>query len=435
MGSLRYALTFLLAASFASSAASAQTSSACLIQPSIAQSALTAEGSVPFHLRAVITDKDDPEHPTSVEMFWVVADKWRREIKGPEFSQTLVVNGPRVFEQHSDEYFPLVIRALVTAMVDPGPLTPALRPDPLRSNCVSYPSGVVCWDGLMPNGKTRPLCMQALTGTWNLWPMGHRLDFSDYRDFNGRRVARLLGLGLESGSYYRAKVTELSALEQPDAGLFKVGKADGGAQIRVLMLPEPELRARLEHTHEIIWPQVLDGHTTGTASYYVSVDRLGKVRETVVVQSDNERANDSARAQISRWRFKPSKGPQQSFLQRLKDFFRGGDKAAVQTEGALNFSLNTRAFGPASILTDAEARKLASNTVEPDFPAGAPSGATVSTMVAVDADGRVIEMIAGDGPPGLSLYCMKAIAKWHFSPVRHDGQSLPYRAQIDFKVR
>jgi len=73
--------------------------------------------------------------------------------------------------------------------------------------------------------------------------------------------------------------------------------------------------------------------------------------------------------------------------------------------------------------------------VEPAFPPGvAPSGSISSVMIAVDADGKVIEMIAGGGPPGVFVHCMKALQKWHFSPIIEKGQARPYRAQVDFRV-
>src|SRR6266567_1055477 len=97
-------------------------------QPVLVQGSLTAAGSEPFHLKAAITEGHDPQLKAEVEMEWVAPHKWRRTIKSEEFSQTLIVNGDKVFDQHSDDYFPLGLDTLATAMVDPQKILATYRP-------------------------------------------------------------------------------------------------------------------------------------------------------------------------------------------------------------------------------------------------------------------------------------------------------------------
>jgi|ERR1700683_727992 hypothetical protein len=167
---------------------------------------------------------------------------------------------------------------------------------------------------------------------------------------------------------------------------------------------------------EIIWPQVLeDNNTTGETSYYVSLDRSGQVREVLPLSVAIERADDSARRQILKWKFKP--------------VLRDG--APVQAESILNFSFNTRAYGPASPLTDEEVRKLATNIIDPGFSEGtAPSGSTLEIRIAVDEEGNIIESMAGDGPHAMYQSCSKAVGKWHFSPIMEDGKPHPDRTKV-----
>jgi hypothetical protein len=94
--------------------------------PQVVQGTLTEPSSTPFYLQADITEKGDPDEHIGVEISWVAPDKWRRTIQSKEFSQTLIVNGDQVFELDSEDYFPLGIQTLVTAMVDPKSL--CLRP-------------------------------------------------------------------------------------------------------------------------------------------------------------------------------------------------------------------------------------------------------------------------------------------------------------------
>ena len=191
-------------------------------------------------------------------------------------------------------------------------------------------------------------------------------------------------------------------------------------QIRSVVVSEGDLRSNALNPMEIIWPQVLeDNQTKGDTSYYVSLDRAGNVREILPLSVAVERADDSARRQIMKWKFKP--------------VLRDG--VAVQAEAVLNFHFDTRAYGPAVPLTDTEVRQLASNIIEPVLPAGlVPSGSTSTMAVAVDIEGKIIESMALNGPRELSQACSEAIGKWQFRPILEQGNPRPYRAHITCRV-
>lgn len=386
--------------------------------PTLVQAKLIAPGSRPFHLKAVITERGDPTSRTDVEIFWVAPDKWRRTILSQsEFSQTLVVNGDKFFEKDSDDYFPLWSQTLVTAMVDPQPVLDGYRSgDRLitKANGAAQESGRVCFDAAFK------MCVISRYGlAESIGAPGHSLDFTDYRDFHGKRVARILVYHVDPGDSYQAEVAELEDLKKFDPRLFSIDQPTPRDRlIRSLVLPEAELRGLALQPLEIIWPQVLDGAITGQTSYYVSVDRSGQVAEVLPLRVTAERADGSARRQIMKWRFKPT-------LQ---------DGIPVQTEGVLNFDFNTRAYGPPEPISDAEARKLASKIVEPKFPAGAAAGSTLAFSVAVDEAGDVIEIIAGEGSHEISTPCFEAIKQWRFNPMLLEGKPVPYRAQVVFRV-
>jgi hypothetical protein len=387
--------------------------------PTIVQATLTAAGSRPFHLRAVIAERGDPASKTEVEIFWISPEKWRRTIQSPtEFSQTLIVNRDKVYEQDSDGYFPLWSQTLVGAMVDPKAVLDAFRSgDRLitKANTGADESGKVCFP---------PAFKMCMTGRYGLMETvgaaGHSVDFTDYQDFHGKRVARLLVYHVDAGDSYKAELTELSDLKKPDDSLFSIAESTApGQRIRSMALPEAELRAMALQPLEIVWPQVLDGATTGKTSYYISLDRSGRVAEVLPLSVAAERADDVARRQIMKWKFRSA----------------SEDGVALQAEGTLNFDFDTRSYGPANPLTDEEVRKLASTIVEPTFPPGAaPSGSTHAFWVAVDEEGNVIETIGGEGPHELYKPGMQALGKWRFRPMIADGKAVPYRAQIVFRV-
>jgi Gram-negative bacterial TonB protein C-terminal len=387
-------------------------------RPSLVQPNLTEPGSTPFYLQAVITERADPSERVDVELSWVAPDKWRRTIQSQEFTQTLIVNGRLVFEQDSDDYFPLGIQTLVTAMINPTSLLDAVRPGDqamTKANSASDESGKMCFS---PDSK---LCLKSSYGlTESLRGPGRSVDFMDYQKFKDKRVARMLIYHIDPGDSLQARVNTLGELENHDEARFAVNEpTPRQKQIRSIVVPEAELRSLALQPTEIIWPQVLeDNQTEGETSYYVSLDRSGQVREILPLSVAIERADDSARRQIMKWKFNP--------LVR--------DGIPVQAEAVLNFHFNTRAYGPASPLTDVEVRKLVSNVVDPVFPPGAAPGSTYTIAVAVDAEGQVIESIALGGPAELFRPCSQAIGKWHFSPIREDGKPRPYRARITCRV-
>lgn len=380
------------------------------------QATLVEPGSTPFHFQAIITEPSDPNEHIDVEMFWTAPDKWRRTIKSQEFSQTLIVNHDKVFEQDSADYMPLPIQVLTTAIVDPEPIVAALRPGDLvvtKANGKANESGRVCFD---PAGKKCTITPNGLTES--LGGAGRSVTFMNYEKFKGKPVARSISYRLDHGDSYQARITTLGEFKSNDEAEFAISDPTPSAkQIRSVVMPETDLRALATQAMEIIWPQVLeDNNTSGQTSYYISIDRTGQVREILPLSVAVERADDSARRQIMRWKFNPA----------VKD------GAPVQAEAILNFNFNTRAYGPQSMLTDTEVRKLATNTVDPIFPSGTASGAFCNVRIAVDIDGKVIEEIAGDETPGLGIVCMSAIGKWHFSPILEEGKPRPYRAEITF---
>jgi hypothetical protein len=375
---------------------------------------LTAPGSAPFHLRASVSDGMD----ATIEIFWVSPDKWRRRIVSDGFAQTVIVNGDKVFENDSDNYFPVALSTLATAMVDPRSLLDEYRPGGIlltKANGASSESGTTCFD---PNHKMCVMHAFGLKETVGL--PGHEVDFLDYRQFHGKRIARRVIYTVSVGDFFTSEITELEDLKSPDESMFAIPSPTPREQ-RIVRgtLSEPELRRLALDTPQIIWPQALDGNETGKASFYIAIDPKGRVREVLPVATCNERTNDSAIRQIKSWKFSPA----------MKDGF------PVQAEGILTFDVNTRAWGPAKPLTDAEMRQMASNVTEPVVPAGAfPPNSVFKLWVAVDIDGGVLEKIVADGPPNLWGPCDAALRKWRFRPIMENGQPRPYRGLVEFRI-
>jgi hypothetical protein len=382
------------------------------------QATLIKPGNPPFHLKAEISDRDG-YYSGDIEIYWVSPTLWRRTINTHAFSQTSVVNGTQVLEQDSDDYFPSTLNTLLAAMTDPQHLIDALGAGERilsRANGGTKPPPIC---GHIDPNSSPGMQRICYTGPYkdmeSINSVPHGVSFADYKNFQGIKVARSL-----TAKTVAARVTELEELKEPDSSLFAIDVPTPlEKQLHVLTLSESDLRALAMQPLEIIWPQVLDGATTGTSSYYVSIDHTGKIRETTIVKDTNERANESALRQIQKWKFKPL----------IKD------GVPVQVEGVLNFITDTRAWGPAEPLSDADVRKLASNIGDPVFPPGTAPGCFCTARVSIDEEGNLIEAIASeDETPGLFTPCYQAIKMWVFHPIMENGQPRPYRGEITFRV-
>ncbi len=384
--------------------------------PVLEQGTLTTTGNKPFHLQATVTDRDNDE-VGKVEMFWVAPDKWRRVISSNEFSQTLVVDGDKTFEQDTGDYFPPVLRTLVQAIVDPQPLLLSWEPGGraiTKANGLADERGVTCFDA------QRRMCMLGQTGLSEEIEVANRkVHFTKYEKFEGKRIARQVSASLGFGEGLHASITKLEVLRNPDDSLFAIEQpTPKDKQLRVEFVQPQTLVNIAVKIDNVIWPQVLDGYTEGVLPLYLVVDRSGNVREVMPLSMNFERSNDSARRQILRWKFKPA----------LKN------GVPVQVEAIFPLQVNTRAWGPKEPLNADETRKMATNIVEPVFK-GVPAGTQFKLSLAVDSDGFVIEKIEGEGPAGHFAEIDKALQQWHFSPVMENGEPRPWRGQLVFVAK
>lgn len=293
----------------------------------VQQSKLTLPGSKPFHLKAEIVETTNPssEYQAKVEQYWVSPTQWRRTIETPGFSQTLVVNGDQVSEKDAGDYLPWWLRDLVTAMTDPLPMLETLKqiggpmPKPRGANsntCADLRrigGGIFCFEGghgLLTSAHT----------------IGYSAEFQDFKDFGGKRVARLILIDPEPGTTIQARITELSEFSGGDPGLFAVDNpTPPQEQIKSVTVDEATVR-RLASDPEVAWPAAENPPTTGKCSVYLTADRAGHIREVWPQGCDNAGLQDSLRETIRKWQLKPATE-------------RG---IPVQIEAVVNFTFETK---------------------------------------------------------------------------------------------
>lgn len=379
-------------------------------------------------------------------MYWVARDRWRRTLKSPGFSQTIVVSDGKISEQNQGGYFPLWLNEFIIAMFNLAPAqikqSKAFMPDmaavqkkaaknlPPVLRGLRLDTGTQCVRNQEPagippvqNSIFTIVCFRNPPGLLeSVISPGFLAEFTDFKEFHGKTVARKISQEPEPGTKIEARITELSELKEPDPAMFSI-QAPSGMQERAVMMRVSEGVARglLLTTPEIAWLPVRDGKTSGTLSLVISVDKEGHVRETWPLNSDNPFPQDQARKAVSEWKFKPL-------------MMEG---VPVQMESILTFAFQTRIGDPIPVLSDVEGRKLAIETAEPDFvlTKKPPAGTQFIVRVAVDEEGRVIGLkninnLDMDllGPVNLALH------KWRFRPYLHDGKPDRFDTDITFKV-
>jgi hypothetical protein len=397
----------------------------------VEQSNLTQTGSTPFHLKARIVESTNPDsdYKAEVEEYWVSPEKLRRTISSPGFSQTLIVNGDKISDDSKGGYFPWWLNDLVTAIFDPLPMLDSLKnmnavmPRPNGSEHSNSCARLQMKVGVPPaeNSAFAVICFEGSHGLLqSVVTPGYDAEFKDYRDFKNKRVARRFVLDPEPGTTIEAKVIELTELTSVDEGLFAVQQPTPPTERMALMtVTEATARTLFLDTPDILWPSVRSGKTSGVLSMYISVDRGGRVREAWPLNSDNAGLDDSASEQVMKWQFKPAK---------MHD-------VPVQIETVLTFAFNSKVGNPIPILSDAEARKLATNVVEPKFPADTARGTEVKVQIGVNLDGSV----NGVGnpynvPTPLFMAAYSAVRQWRFRQYVRDGKPDLFGADIVFRV-
>lgn len=419
----------LLACLFAVTAYAAnEVSLADTAQRAVQESKLTLPGSKPFHLKAKIVETTNPksEYQGSVEEYWVSPQKWMRTIESPGFSQKIIVNGDKTSETNTGDYFPWWLNDLVTAMFDPLPRLETLpwgeaeqqEPLPLGPANVEW-----CVDGRTPDHWR--VCFQ--TGSLLLSYVGitgYDAAFHDYKRFGGKQVARRIVIDPEPGTEVEAKIVLLEELTSPDEKLFTVDTpTPPEQQISRVQLKGDVLRSLVKGSSDVAWPEVGGGLTKGLCAVYLSADRAGHVREVWPGGCDNPGLQDPLRDAIKNWQLQPS----------------NVNGVPVQVEGLVGFRFETKvATGgdPTPVLSDAQARALATYVIEPHFPFGSlEKGTAVEVRVSVDETGKV----AGVGNTqklntDVFLAIYEALEQWRFRPYMKDGKPQYFHAHITFQV-
>jgi hypothetical protein len=408
------------------------------VDTALKQTLLTGEDGRSFHLKVLVSEPENKQSPYqgTIEEWWNSPEKWRREVvvKGG-MRQTIVFVDGKKTEKDEGDYFPLWMRDFEMAVVEP---LPDLAP--------WKATGMTIDQVTMPNGARSDACARAQSklGTGDratdafsvlCFDPGGRLksfvtprfsmEFNDYRKFGDKQVARHLVDSPEPGTTLVGEVEIDDGRKTITDSLF-TPLASADDRFRTIPLSSAQLERITANALPVAWPPVSSGNLRGRLAMYISVDSTGQVREAWPLNSDNAGLEDPARDQVRQWKIKP-----------LVD----SAGSPVQVDGGLGFSFETAIGNPVPVLTDEEARKLATHVVEPEFPPNLlQKGARYRIRIAVNEEGKFTGGASGDTDvtettrmPGDGIFpVMLALQQWHFTPLVRDGKPQYFFAELIF---
>jgi hypothetical protein len=397
----------------------------------IQHSQLTLPGSAPFHLKAAIVETTNPrsEYHAQIEEYWVSPEKWRRTIESPSFSQTMVVNGDKVLEKDTGDYFPWWLNDFVTAIFDPlGPVVgPAVAQSGKHTAVPREPNVPgVCTTIDAPTDRIS-LCFDfrrdVLVSVFSL-KSGYGADFSDFRGFAKKQVPRRIASEPESGTKIEAVISQLDELREPDEQMFAIEQSTPPQDRIARALIDQKTFRELSLTDTTIdWPLVGGPPLKGNCTVYVSADRSGRVREVWPGGCDNTGLEEPLRSAVRKWRLKTA------LLNNLP----------VQVDSRVTFPFQVQVdpnVHPLPMLSDAEVRSLATHMVEPVFPPGnGYSGTQIIAHISVDETGKLTGFGTTpslQGPVFVAIY--SAVMQWRFTPYIKNGKPQYFHADITFRI-
>jgi TonB family protein len=451
-----FVLPILLGASYCSGQNVKETSVPLgdVLSQALDKSSLTGTNAVPFHLKVHLFESTNPpsDYRAEIEWYWVSAQQWRRSIDSPTFKQTLIVNGDKVSEQNTGDYYPLWLKSFVTGILDPVPNADEWRKLDAKITQKTYPNGLqteACaratfkiGSDTVKNDAFASICFDREGRLALIHSPGYGLQFHEYQRFTKKlTIARYYQNSPEPGTKIVANVVFLEEFKKPDPSLFSNAQATPPERrLESVEVSQGTIEEAAQGQPPITWPTVHSGNTTGVLSMYISVDREGRVREAYPLNSDNAGLQDAARDQLLRWTLKP---------------ITVGGKS-VQAQAALSFHFDTTlapnsqqpktdastaTASPDAVASPGGAHPtgfvqgfLVSKTI-PNYPADARKkhiqGKVVLEII-IDASGvpRDIHMVSSPDQ-ALTDSAIEAVTQWRYEPSRLNGIPVSLKSTVE----
>jgi len=388
------------------------------IKKALTTSSLTFEGK-PFHTVLEI-GKPGEVYSGHIEIWWVDATKYRQVVSSPNFRQTKVVSGDRVYEKNDGDYYPRWLENFVLAVMGPVPMTQGLHKDGPQdsTDCLKHEDKP---GGITEESTFARICMKGPDSRLDFaMTFPYFASFKDAEDFEGKMIARTYETRVKDMQTISARMTLLEKLGKADDSLFVVQEMTPPAgQIATTFVPRLKNESLVEKTPEIHWPDVREGKTDGYMIVYARTDRTGQVRETTEHNSDNRALEKFGMEQALRYKFKPLVV----------------DGVAEQMETPLVLHFTSKVSDPIPELDDAATRKQITGCSLPhEIADPASAGQQIVITFQVHEDGGLMTLGASDKMIRVPVLYEK-FRGCHFGQYKQHGKFTAYHANLTVTAR
>ncbi len=392
-------------------------------------SSLTDRGK-PFHALLTISNpkKPDSTYQATVEVFWKNENSYRTVLSSRTFSQTRVVQGDRVEERNTGDFYPPWLQNYLTAILNPMHL-----PNPFQNA-----SGQVFLGDHMrsclrhddrPSGITNNLTFANICFTGNnpdlqsMDDFTYDMAFSDYQPYGKQSIAYTYQSGMDGNDPIVGKLTLLEPLVDTPA-LFTIStptpSADRIETTAVSTLKEESLVERVDNSP---WPPIRDGKTDGYMIIYAVTDRTGQVRLANKYNSDNPELEDAGVARAMHYKFKP--------------LLIDGVPQQMEMPLVLHFSSHIK--DPIPVVTGDAISNYVSGCEAPELPTGLlPKDTPFHIRYFISEEGKIYEESFPEAndklqiPEALLNPAWGSLRSCHFTAYLRDGSPTPYYVLFTF---
>jgi TonB family protein len=411
-----------------------------------------------FHIKVHVFESTnaESEYRAEIEEYWVSELRWRRTIDSPDFKQTIVTSDGQLGEDDRGDYYPLWLKGIITALFDPVPekehwnqlgalITQITLPNGMRSDACAREKFRIGSD-TVKNDAFSNICLDSEGLLKFVGSPGYGVEFHDYHKFGKRMVPRTLREDPEPGTTIMANLVLLEELQRPDPSLFSVAQlTPAGERIKSVVVPQNVIETSVIAGAPMVWPAVQSGKTAGLLSMYVSVDKMGNVREAYPLNSDNAGLQDAARDQLLKWKVKPVLVNGVPVQAEAALSFRFDTQSAADPEepsrassvtgngaatstGAGAIAIPQRVRVSQGVMQVMIIRKVAP-TYPPEAKAARIQG-SVLLNATIGKDGNVLNTEVVSGPPALVDAAVEAVTQWQFRPYLLKAQPVEVETMI-----
>jgi hypothetical protein len=221
------------------------------VKKAVERNTLDQSGTKSFHLKAILAPSFDRDKASGrsgeVEIWWSGRDKWRREVRSPEFHQIEIVNDGKVWQKNDGDYFPEWLRETAVALVKPVPDLDKLLKYVKAGEEKTLMGGQthVSWVELGSDGTVSKRIGAGIylgpNGISFASGLGYDAGLEEVADFHGRSIARKVTSG-GGGAEVTARVTVLEDFQDATPQLFDTRASASDPILETRLIDEVAVR-------------------------------------------------------------------------------------------------------------------------------------------------------------------------------------------------